>query len=476
MKKRSSFLKVYLVPCLAFIMTIFLLTFSVNVNAASSSNTVFPYIVPNWRNANSCISDNAITGCIDRANTFYSNNLHYSGELSYLIFTVDGYSNNLYRLILIPNPYLNQSFSSNFDFSSNSINVYSGNSLPILEMTFNPSNSATNLFYYSNTAVANLLGSSATVSQGDNLLTPRYPFYLYGIDQILDTSDNVIFTNIVPTVIPTGHATAPDSFEDPVYNTGHARPTQVPQLTINNYTWTTAPTPDFSTLENTAKSIYNILSWLGSNLLGEFSNLITNLGNIGNYIGSTIQYYGNLIISNIQNGIQNFYDNMVSLFEPIADAVNKIGVIAATIVALGSDENGVFSIPVLTQTLFLPDHEDVSEIIAANDSLHIASTIDIFVDKVWVSENSIIKTLQNVPPSKKFHIPSCIYHGVQIGNFDIDFSWFEPYKTYSDIVIGSFLAIGWVYWFFVSVSHLLRYGKSYEFENGDGEQQKGIFF
>lgn len=478
MKKRSSFLKVYLIPCFAatFIMAIFLLTFSVNVCAASSSNTEIPYIVPNWRNANSCIPDSAIEAAEVRYINDVRNYFGYSGDLSYLCYTTDGIVyNDRYQIFFITNPSITSNIVSDFDFTSGNITVYSNN-IQVICVFVRMSD-----FFVTGDGInlgsqVNLCGSSATSSLNGGNLTPRYPFYMVGVDEIKSGNDNVIFTNIAPVVIPTGHATPPDTIEEPFFPTGHARPSQVPQLTINNYTWTTPPIPDFSTLEDTAESIYNYLSWLGSNLIGAIGNVVTNIQNVGNFIAQTLQYYLGLIIDAIKNSINTFYNNMVSLFEPIAEVINKVGVIAATIVALGSDENGVFSIPVLTQTLFLPDQEDVSEIIAANDSLHIASTIDIFVDKVWVSENSIIKTLQNVPPSHTFHIPSCIYHGQQIGNFDIDFSWFESYKTYSDIVIGSFLAIGWIYWFFVSCSHLLRYGKSFEFENGDGEQQKGIFF
>ena len=456
-------------------MAIFLLTFSVKVYAADSGSNSLPYLV------NSSEFVNADGYTLSDLQEFYDNRWGnvYSLDFSsidnlfiYETYEVIGGQTYYFTILFCPNPNYNSTYSFTLSQPYSAFNTGSDTATLSVYSYFyiqfsNYSNEYQDPYLNPNTTYSiTFFGTSRNeVKYINNSL-------LYNAD-----SDTPVFANAVPSVpITIGHATEPSEFDDPVYDTGHAKPDKVPQLTINNYTWTTAPTPDFSTLEDTAESIYNYLAWLGSNLIGFFSNLISNLGAIGNYIGSTIQYYGNLIISNIQNGIQNFYDNMVSLFEPIADTISKIGVIAATIVALGSDENGVFSIPVLTQTLFLPDQEDVSEIIAANDSLHIASTIDIFVDKVWVNENSIIKTLQNVPPSKKFHIPSCIYHGVQIGNFDIDFSWFEPYKTYSDIVIGSFLAIGWIYWFFVSCSHLLRYGKSYEIENGDGEQQKGIFF
>lgn len=150
-------------------------------------------------------------------------------------------------------------------------------------------------------------------------------------------------------VHPEGHATPPDPFDDVVVPSGHTLPHQVPTLTINNYSWTTAPSPDLSTLENTAESIYNYLSWLGSNLIGALSNIVTNIQNVGQFIGQTLQYYLGLILDAIKNSINTFYNNMVSLFEPIATAVNYI--------TQPLDENVIYDN--LNQTTFSSDISSV---------------------------------------------------------------------------------------------------------------------
>ena len=55
------------------------------------------------------------------------------------------------------------------------------------------------------------------------------------------------------------------------------------------------------------------MGWIANNLKEEFKNLTNNLKGFFKYIGDTIQYYGNAIISTLNNFIQNFYDNMKSL-------------------------------------------------------------------------------------------------------------------------------------------------------------------
>ena len=52
--------------------------------------------------------------------------------------------------------------------------------------------------------------------------------------------------------------------------------------------------------------------------------MLNNLKGLAEYIGKTIQYYGNAIIQTINNAIQNFYDNMVALIEPIVSDLNEL--------------------------------------------------------------------------------------------------------------------------------------------------------
>lgn len=138
--------------------------------------------------------------------------------------------------------------------------------------------------------------------------------------------NKIVFTNGVPNVnVPTGHAIPPDNFNSPVYPNNHVPPHNVPpHYTINNYIWTNTPNLDFSTLENGVNSIGQLIMWLANNLHNEFSNLIDNIKGLFEYIGDTLNYYGDLIIDNIQNLINTFYYNMVSLVENIGNTIDYI--------------------------------------------------------------------------------------------------------------------------------------------------------
>ena len=308
--------------------------FAFTSHAASLENYDLPFNVSQHSGLNSCMDLETVVTVyesyfVPNVQPYYPTT-DFTKALFFLNDAPNPNNEGFVQVIVIPNPTIYTSFANdgqyeNFDITSTQIVVTPGGR--DFTMNINLDRSISNMYTGSNQfdGNVNIFGSHNTITNAYGTTTIHYPFLLYGLDELKDGSGNyVVLTNYAPVVIPTGHATAPDTFEDPVYETGHAKPNKVPQLTINNYSWTTPPTPDLTTLENTAKSIFNILEWLANNLIGEFSNLITNIQNVGNYIGSTIQYYGNLIVSTIQNGITTFYNNMVSLFEPIASAISYI--------------------------------------------------------------------------------------------------------------------------------------------------------
>ena len=115
-----------------------------------------------------------------------------------------------------------------------------------------------------------------------------------------------------------GAAIIPPDAIIPDYPTGTTPPAQVPPIyTPNDYQWTTPPTFDGSSVTNAIGSIQNTLGWLANNLKEEFKNITDNGKHFFEYIGKTIQYYGNAIIETLNNLMQNFYDNMKALVEPI---------------------------------------------------------------------------------------------------------------------------------------------------------------
>lgn len=154
-----------------------------------------------------------------------------------------------------------------------------------------------------------------------------FGYILEGTEEEYTSTDNIVVWahRHNDPVINTGVAVVPPPFIVPEYLTGDTPPTTVPpSYTINNYTWTTAPTFDGSSVINGIQSIKDTLEWLADNLKNSISNLLNNLKGLAEYIGKTIQYYGNAIIQTINNAIQNFYDNMVALIEPIVSDLNEL--------------------------------------------------------------------------------------------------------------------------------------------------------
>lgn len=181
-------------------------------------------------------------------------------------------------------------------------------------------------------------GSFATYSN----IRHQYAYYymaqglgyiLYGTEEEYYSTDDILvweYEHAAP--IETGHATHPhfDGLH-PHYGNTVTPPSDVPPTyTVNNYSWTTYNNPpiDNSSTNALLESIFDILSYnagyLQTNISNEFDNLILNIKGLVDYLGQTLQYYGDLIIANIQNGIQNFYDNMVSLIEPIYDKISAL--------------------------------------------------------------------------------------------------------------------------------------------------------
>lgn len=142
------------------------------------------------------------------------------------------------------------------------------------------------------------------------------------------TSNRGIVLHYGDSEIKEGEARKPFFNHNPEYAINDTPPTQVPTTpNINNYTWNTYNPPAFdnSSVLNALESLgdkieYNYV-YLKDGLHGEIYTLNGNIKAYFEYIGETIQYYGNLIIGNIQDAITNFYENMVSLIEPLLSDV-----------------------------------------------------------------------------------------------------------------------------------------------------------
>lgn len=327
MKKRIND-KIKLALLWVFSFIIIILIMSLKAHAASASNTEIPYIVPNWRNANSCIPDEAISSAETRYINDVRNYFNYQGDLTYLVFVTDGIINGTtYQIFFITNPTITESYPDNYDFHNGNIKVNSNN-VQLLAVNVRVSDN-----YVTGDAInlgteVTLCGSSATVTLGNGYLTSRYPFLMVGTDEIKSSNDKVIFTNTAPVTIPTGHATEPINNPDNLIKDSNNNLIHKPTApTINNYSWTTYNNPPIDTtdLQSVLESIWDSLvynfTYLFSNLGGLFNNLINNIENFVNYIADSIYYISNNIVSAIQDFATDFYNNMVSLFEPMVQSI-----------------------------------------------------------------------------------------------------------------------------------------------------------
>lgn len=328
-KKINDNLKLALLWIISFgIIAVILFLMCFNSSAASVSNTEIPYIVPNWRNANSCIPEQALESAEIRYINDVRNFFGYQGELSYLVFVTDGIINgNTYQIFFITNPTITETYPDNYDFHNGFIKVNSNN-VQLIAVNVRVSDNYVTGDWLNLGNKVTLCGSSATVTIGNGNLTSRYPFYMYGIDEIKSGNDKVIFTNTAPFTIPTGHATQPINNPDNLIKDSNNNLLHKPTApTINNYSWTTYNNPPIDTtdIQSVLESIWNSLiynfTYLFSNLGGLFNNLINNIENFINYVVDSIYYISNNIVSAIQDFATDFYNNMVSLFEPMVQTI-----------------------------------------------------------------------------------------------------------------------------------------------------------
>ena len=345
MKKKKKEIKEYLLIIIFGILinAFCILLYSCTVHAAST-NSNLPYYINRYNSTyNSFLEDNNInvndivTGAINGIN---GNHAYFgSPDTSKCLVFLSDYSSGFNRVYfwLLFNPRYEGTFNetsyNNFNYDTLQLKC----DVAVYRVTFSTQTFTSTEMKKQSGSSFNMFGSLNTVTTNFGTYTPNYPCGMVGLDELKDNSGNgafVIVSNSTPSIpIGTGHATAPDSFEDPTLATGsnHTLPHEVPESpTINNYTWITynPPAIDTSTIESLLESLIYVINylagWFRDNLAGEFQNLISNITGLIEYIGETIQYYGGLIISNIQNGIETFYNNMVSLFEPIAATINYI--------------------------------------------------------------------------------------------------------------------------------------------------------
>ena len=278
---------------------------------------------------------------------------------------------------------------------------------------------------------------------------------------LITPSDEIIFGPWQPSTVITGHATQPNNNPNNLINGSNnnpiARPTRPTPTPFTPSVWN-PPSLDTSSIETLLESIWECLeygfNYLKNNLSGWFSNLLSNLDSWFGYLVDSIFYTGNKIVQSIQDLATDLYNNFVSLFEPFFDFLASVVSFFDSLVALGTDENGNFSLTTFVVKLIVPDPDDLASTLLEADVFGIVPLFNAV--KTFIT--SFFSTIFNLQVSKVFTIPSFTAFGTTFPSYQIDFSWFDYYKNYSDAIISAFLVIGYAHWFFIQLAPMLRGG------------------
>lgn len=473
-----------------FILTTFLLTIRVN---ASSEQTYFPII----QNANNSIPNNVLTWFQQNQ---YQSGCHFVIYGPYSSGTISGSLYYEYYFVR-----WNSSYDSSIRFvvqnDGHSVYVQKNGSVSGFNNGLIRYQTSNNQIYVSisnggNTIYSPLVLQSSSYNSNVS--------WVSNFD-VLDTSGNVLLFLVPPVTVPdTGHAEDPmdniPSFVPPI----GMHPSQAP--TVPSYTFPSLSTKPTWDTDHPFDSLFNLIDWgfdfsydLLTGILQNIIDWATFFGNlivwiyeqIWNYITFFIGWLYRIfeyLFSPIYNFLKALFhdgDDVISLadllynlyvrFDSFASSIfqdswftnfwtNFSNVITNSLlgfhnlilfydklVQLGT-VNNEFSILNLVKALFVPDPDTVNLHLMGHDDFNFYSTGHAISNKA----SYFVTTFSSITPVKQFYVPSTTYHGVNIGGFYIDFSWYDDYKFYGDIVISTFLTIGFVYWCILNMSNFIR--------------------
>lgn len=381
--------KILFIVTTLFFLSMFFMFFSSKVSAADPTGEL-PYYV------NSVDFVNADDYTLENLQEFYNNRW---GAYYPLDFSSEGVIIFNYRQIVNEIPY---------DFTNiivpNSSNSY---------YYFNDWSNPFSLFDYENDYVRiNFVGySSITFSKYRNQYNDpslnvwnnsfntfifhgyNYPDYVKGdffdnsYSGSLTIGSNIVITDNVPFSpdIPTqGHATPP------INDTGHYIPgvnPQKPNITLFNPTTPNYPNVDNTNTDTLLESLISIVvygfSFNGDRLKDSVNYITGTQSDLVDYIVDSINRAQNNIIGAIQDFADDFYNNMVSLFEPITQQLAYITQeVDADLITQGIENTSL--------------HNDYSSIVGVKDTFVSVFTDtqepETFVIPVHLEEISILNT------------------------------------------------------------------------------------
>ena len=463
MKKNMTLTKTLISPLFILLVGVyFLLTNSVNVKAAADGPAMFYPMYSGYNNLGSSSKISNLMQVLDLA---------YGGN-NYIVVRVypaglSGYNNALRYDIWV------SQYELYFGLNSNvySFNVTSGGTYSFYRYSY--------IDFYGDGSDVDETSDREIYSDSNHLSSlydSNYDYYSNYVVMINSvSSDN-------PALFPIGYTgeagvTDPGDLDSDDFYDGQDPNEKVINLpTKPSYTFTPPTQPTFDP-SDVLKSLYDFVVWLGTLIKDYFQSVLSFLFNWFVYFGDLIKYGFAKVVSNLQNLIKTFYNNLNSLFAPLlTDIKDLLSTIAgndssslitflenhfsgfATIRQIYSAfyqiglYNNEFSVSYFLQHLIVPSWYEFSNCITSHDNFHIIS----IGYTGWQKFLSTFNTITSVEQAHVFHVPSCSFHGHEIGDFEIDFSWYQPYKIYGDTMISAFLVFFYFYWFITSLSGHLR--------------------
>lgn len=182
--------------------------------------------------------------------------------------------------------------------------------------------------------------------------------------------------------------------------------------------------------KNVIEAITSILNYL--NPLSEkfiLKDIISGLGNVLKYINPFSDDF-------ILKGVLSFLSNILSYLNPFSD--NFFG---HKIVTLFSD---------LLKSLFIPSEENLNNLTGTvKDKFE-------FVETIKIAINSIQNSINNVEGAPSYYIDVGATKFTNATKLKIiDFSFYAPYKNYSDTVITGFIYAFYIWRLFIKLPNII---------------------
>lgn len=210
------------------------------------------------------------------------------------------------------------------------------------------------------------------------------------------------------------------------------------------------PRPSISQWDNNLsgfENVYHILGDLADTMEWGYVSLIDNIFSAIDNLGSQVRDWSAGIQTTINNGFVFLSNNLEEFFTPfyeaILDKLNTITDVVAWFKEHGLDNDGNFELVVLLDYLFNADPDEFSDLFENSTLGFLFSAVTNILEAVYF----FIYSWFTITPTKVLHIPSCEFLGQEIGDFYVDFSWYDDYKTLGDGIISFFLVCGYAVWF-----------------------------